>query len=309
MIYDIVLSLQNGYENRTEIIKNLIFSNYYDSCIKVGNDVFSQVLSKNNEKIPFQYIPIAIKFSIPCLIGLECLIDMNKLNRELSLLEDNVDLNELFYLYNDSVIKIDDKDHFLSEFDNLKIKHLFGFIPNMISKEDFIDKYSRTLVEGAGGYYGLNGMSFNRFNNYNILNSTEAFKIVNPKQIGNIIGVVNLVELFNDFSRENNEILFNFFNDKENDNNIYCNLINHDLSISFDWINLDKIKTAIHMTGCSIIYFQGLSITKALDTIGLIINGEPKILTKPYKIEIQIQTEINKYFRYNNNLSDILFLH
>jgi hypothetical protein len=285
-----------------------VLANYYDSCIKVGNDVFSQVLSKNNEKISFKYIPIAIKFSIQCLVGVDSLIELSKLNREISMLEDNIDLEELFFLYEDSVIKIDDKQHFLKEFDTLKIKHLFGFIPNIISKEEFIYKHDRTLVEGAGGYYGLDGSSFNRFNKFNLLNSTEAFKIVNPKQIGNIIGVVNLVELFNDFTRDNNDLLFNLFNDKSNDNNIYCNLLNHDLSISFDWLNLDKIKKAINMTGCSIIYFQGLSIIKTLDEIGLILNGETKILTKPYKIEIQIQTEINKYFRYNSNLSDICFL-
>ena len=44
MIYDILFSLQNGFENKSLIMPYILKNTYFDSCIKIGNDIIPQKL-------------------------------------------------------------------------------------------------------------------------------------------------------------------------------------------------------------------------------------------------------------------------
>ena len=58
MIVDCSLSLQNGFENRGLIVPYLFKYNYYDCCIKVGNEVTPQKLFVNSNFIELSFITI-----------------------------------------------------------------------------------------------------------------------------------------------------------------------------------------------------------------------------------------------------------
>ena len=90
MIYDILISLQNGFENKSLVMPYILKNTFFDSCIKIGNDLIPQKLRLNNDftnYIEFLYPPPFI-IVIPCFMGENSLLDLKYLKRKLMLLKD-----------------------------------------------------------------------------------------------------------------------------------------------------------------------------------------------------------------------------
>ena len=273
MLVDFSMSLQNGYENRGLIMPYLHKYNFYDCCIKVGNDLSSQKVIINGSLRQLDVIPVMIVKYVPCLIGVDSIIDIDIFKKEILLLKPYFDLDVLLFVSSNSCIKYRGDKFFISEMDASRILNIFGFMPNIIDFNIFLYKYSHPFFDCAGGFYNKDGGVFNRFREQDLSNSSEALAKINPRIVGNIIGIFNIFEVYKGFSSENSEELYNYISKNYNST---CQIFYNDYLLSYKWLNLDKINTAIKTTGANIICCFGLHKIKYINNFILIIDGEEK---------------------------------
>ena len=300
MISDVIISIYNGYENKALVIEDLIKRNYYDCCLKSGSEHISQTCIKYGKKISLKIIPICILSNIPCLIGIGGPINIDTLNSEINLLlKINIDIHKLLYIDENTTIIHKDSKLKYGDIHFLKLKTILTNPPIKITVNKFTLYYNRPLYEGANGFYSYNG---NVFKNSDISSSTSIYSKLNPKLIGNIIGITNMFECYKNSSKNHIDDIYSAYEICSYRNNSTISL--DDLLLRFNWIDLDKLKLAIKQTGVNIVYILGLDIMKKLTKF--------EIFTNDSKLEFDNINEYKDYIIYIldsiDGVSDVIIL-
>ena len=286
MISDIVISIYNGFENKACVINELLKRNYYDCCIKGGSDYIEQSSLYKGKKIILKIIPICILSGIPCLIGIGGPIHIDKLNSEINLLiKSNIDIHKLLYIDENATIIHKDSKLKYGDIHFLKLKTILSNSPIKTSINKFLLYYNRRLYEGANGFYSYDG---DLFKNSDPSNTTTIYSKLNPKLIGNIIGVANIFECYKNSTKKHvNEIYAAYEEFNYNNSNI---ISLDDLLLSFNWIDIDKLKLAIKQTGVNIVYILGIDILKNVSNY--------IVYTNKSKIEFDNMNEFKDYITF-----------
>ena len=306
MIADIVLSLQNGFENRGIIIPYFYKNNLYDCCIKVGNDLVSQKVNYKNKILSLRYVPVLILKYVYCFIGDDSIIELNKFQGDIEVLKDNnIDFEHLLFISNNCCVKTNDSLFFLKDMNIAKITQLLGFVPNITSKQEFLKNYSRPLVDSAGGFFSSDGTEYNRFENIENIQSTVAFSSICYKYTGNLIGVISIFDSFKSYGGERGDTaIFNYLYKKFNTVNQFIYI---DLLLSYTWIDLDKINKAVNNTGVTILTIIGINVIYDMEYV-IIKDGikETTFYNSPEFIS-RIKKYISKFFKQNIQINEVLY--
>ena len=92
---DIIVGLQYGDEGKGKVVYNLIQKNNYDYCIRFnGGPNAGHTIYHNGKKIITKQIPTGIFYGLSCIIGSNCVLDLNKLKEEIELVE-SVGINDI----------------------------------------------------------------------------------------------------------------------------------------------------------------------------------------------------------------------
>lgn len=300
MLSDYVISLQNGYENRTHTIKTILNKKYYEGCIKYGVDIHPQLFKYSNEIVKFNIIPIAILFDIPCLIGLNSVIDLEALNIEIKRLKRlDIDVYKNLYIYEDAYIKINEKKYIVKNF-FLRSYKLFEYYPNTTSLYEFIDNKSMLLFEGANGINCQNGDPYDMLSDDYMNKNTNILGVYNPKYIGTIYGITNIFEIYSNINKPNVTALSDII--KYTDN-IYFKTNN--TLFYYNWLNLDTLIERITLYGINVLYINGLNLLKDLDIFEIIVNDSHKTFLSLSEYKRYIRTELINI----KTISDIIFIY
>lgn len=100
-ISDIVIGLQYGDEGKCKIVHALAKNaDAYDYCVRFnGGANAGHTIYHNGKKIVTHQVPSGILFGIPCIIGDNCYVDLDKLHVELAMLQDNgIKTSDMIYL-------------------------------------------------------------------------------------------------------------------------------------------------------------------------------------------------------------------
>lgn len=304
MIIDLVLSLQNGYENRGLITPYLYRYNFYDCCVKVGNDVIPQKVSINNILKELQVIPTMITKKIPCLIGVNSVIDVDQLKKEIKILKPYFDLDSLLFICKNTCIKYKGTNHFLNDLDKSRILNILEFIPNIVEYNKFLFNYSHPFIDCAGGFFDLDGNEFNMFKYSELTHSSLAFSNINPRYIGSVIGIVNMFEMFKGFKKPNNDLLYSFLTKNYNSS---VQILNKDYMLSYSWLDLDKVNSAIKRNGVNVICCYGINLIKHMESFSILIGGKEKKFESHEMCQNKIKNSLIDYFKLNSQITEILF--
>lgn len=268
MLADIILNLSTGYENKYPTIQSILNNEYYDCCIQVGSENINQSVLLNNEKISLSIIPQTIFHNIPCLIGLGCPINIDKYNKDINKLTNlNIDLDRLIFIEENSTLIYKDNISEFKSIQQIKLNNICSFIPTLISHDDFINSYTRPLYLSSNGYFTPTGKNYL---NGNINKCTYVKSIINPRIICNIIGVINIFQIYKNQNKFNIDEIYTICNTYENNYELFYN----DLLLSYNWFNIDKIKEIIISQGINILYIQGKILLEDLDKLYLIENDK-----------------------------------
>jgi adenylosuccinate synthase len=89
----VVVGLQHGDEGKGKVINYLTENNTYQVGVRFGGGPNAgHTFYKNGQKIATHHIPVSIAGDIVCLIGPTCVIDLTKLEKEITYLE-NIGIN------------------------------------------------------------------------------------------------------------------------------------------------------------------------------------------------------------------------
>ena len=100
-ISDIVIGLQYGDEGKGKIVHALAKNkDAYEYCVRFnGGANAGHTIYHNGVKIVTHQVPSGILFGIPCIIGDNCYVDLDKLLAELTMLQDNgITTRDMVYL-------------------------------------------------------------------------------------------------------------------------------------------------------------------------------------------------------------------
>ena len=100
-ISDIVIGLQYGDEGKGKIVHALAKNvDAYDYCVRFnGGANAGHTIYHDGKKIVTHQVPSGILFGIPCIIGDNCYVDLDKLHVELAMLQANgINTNDMIYL-------------------------------------------------------------------------------------------------------------------------------------------------------------------------------------------------------------------
>jgi len=109
LMIDIVVGLQYGDEGKGKVVNYLASEHNYDYCIRYnGGANAGHTIYKNGTKIVTHQIPTGIVYGIPCIIGDNCYLDIERLQREIYELNNiGIDIkNKLFISSKCNVITI-----------------------------------------------------------------------------------------------------------------------------------------------------------------------------------------------------------
>lgn len=310
MIYDILISLQNGFENRAVVLPHLLNNNFFDSCIKIGNDFIPQKLKINpalDTISDFYYLPVLLVKNIPCFIGENTLIDLDIFKKEIQIVDDIIDIDSLLFISNNTCIKINETIIYLKDLDSERVLNLFGFLPNIIKMSEFTSKYVKPIVEGGGGLNHYDGSDYNRYKNYDITCCLDVFTYLNIRYCANIIGVFNIINLSKPscYKVNNDEYLYKYINDKYPTDS---ELIHYDYLMSYSWIDLEALSKSINRAGVSTVFCIGLKIIKNLGKFYIKLKNEEKEFTNVKYNLLSIKSFISEYLNQHCNINDIIFI-
>ena len=87
---DIIIGLQYGDEGKGKVTKALIESVKYTHCVRFngGPNAGHTIYFKGNKLVTHQ-VPTGIVYGLTCIIGPCCVIDIDKLEKEITMLEEN----------------------------------------------------------------------------------------------------------------------------------------------------------------------------------------------------------------------------
>jgi adenylosuccinate synthase len=163
---DIVIGLQYGAEGKGKVIKCLLDSNNYALSVRFnGGPNAGHTIYKNGRKIILHQLPIGILYdNMSCLIGPNCVVDMDKLEKELDMVEDfikpNTIKNKLYLSYNAHVI-----------------------LPKHIDEDEKTDKIGSTKCGIRPTYRDKYDRCGTRIEKIPILDNRNRWRVVDPYEI------------------------------------------------------------------------------------------------------------------------------
>ena len=149
---DIIVGLQYGDEGKGKVVYNLIQKNNYDYCLRFnGGPNAGHTIYHNDKKIITRQIPTGIFYGLTCIIGSNCVLDLNKLEEEIKLVE-SVGISDvrdkLKIAYNCHIIK---EEHIIEDKNTDKIGSTGSGI-----RPVYREKYNRNGIR-AEAYADIHG--------------------------------------------------------------------------------------------------------------------------------------------------------
>ena len=269
MLSDVVINISNGFEDTSDVIKDVYSKNNYDAVIKYGIDEHPQNIEYKSTNINLCVIPTPIIYNKPCLIGFGDELNLELLNKEIGdLTKLNIDISRLLYIEESTLIE------------NIKLKNLkssrvqkyINCIFNRISLSEFTQKFNNICYISLKGQFNRDGSKYDNTKS----TSLSIFSICNPRNINNIIGFKDVIESHTGYDTENDVALYNIVQQNKIQLIGNKNIVNSIL-LNYYWIDLDKIINIIHSTGINIIYFTGSNLIKNMKIVYVIKNKKKLI--------------------------------
>lgn len=314
VICDIVVGLQYGDEGKGKVCYNLCSKGNYQYCIRyngipgVGHTIYTDNRCKlRDTKIILNQIPVGILLGLPSIIGTGCIIDVEKLEEEI----DNLTLlgiehikDNLYIAHNSKILNYNDenKTHYVWErvdiFKELKLSVIN--IPEyfLSLRNNFI----KVLFEGSQGFLNDRDWGEKIGNNSTVCTSGGIVCCGIPvTTVRNIYGVAKIYETFIGEKKYNvrDDLLYIKYREKE--------------GRECDWLNINKLKVAIAVNGCTHVIFNKCDIIetvkmfKVKNTSRDQILFNIKLLDNYDIIEFNDMLSLKKYITKEIELSSLKF--
>ena len=263
VICDIVVGLQYGDEGKGKVCYNLCSKGNYQYCIRyngipdVGHTIYTDSRCKlRDAKINLNQIPVGILLGIPSIIGTGCIIDIDKLEQEINnLTELGIEhiRENLYIAHNSKILNNNKETYYVWERGDI-FKELRLSVINI--PEYFLslqNNFIKILFEGSQGFLNDRDWGENIKNNSTVCTSGGIVCCGIPvKTVRNVYGVAKIYETF--IGKKDYNIRDDLLSIKYRER--------HDREC--DWLNINKLKLAITVNGCTHVIFNKCDIIESV---------------------------------------------
>lgn len=290
MIYDYIIGLHCGFENKIDYLLNYYDTHIYDFCIKYECECLKSFYYKNDSLLFYKYIPLCIFNNIPFIIGEQSIINVDELKLEINqYMNINIDIENMLYISKNAIINYNDILYKIDEIENDQLAIIFdSFFPKIVDFNSILENKPMLIFESSKGVYDVNNEKFNKKSSS--ISTLNVFSLKNVKFCNNIIGIANIFETYNNFNLVNEQQLFNVNYIYER-NNSESNIKNT-ISKNYNWLNLDKLINTIKNTGTNIVIIVGSKLLTNIDKIKLFYNSKYIEFSNIHNYKLFIETKI-----------------
>lgn len=300
---DIVCGLAWGDEAKGKIVSSLIQKNEYDwVCRWCGSHNAGHTIYINNKKYVTHLVPAGVFYGIKCLIGPECLVNIDELIKELSYLRDEgIDTSQVFISENTHLISNEHKQEDINKYKKSQgstgkgvapcsrdkfgrigtrisqnthlLEELFKFNPNIVVGLSVLN--GNIICEGAQG----NWLDIN-YGNYPYVTSALTLPYsscslgFSPRKIRDIYGAAKIydtrVGVDPDFSDELlNDVILTKIADLGREFGATTGRTR-----KVNWLNLDKLIESINISGCNKVIMSKIDVLEKLGIFNLFFKNQ-----------------------------------
>lgn len=317
----VLVGLQHGDEGKGKISHYLASTKNYDAYVRFnGGPNAGHTIYSGGKKLVLHQIPSGILNKKSCLISSGCVVDINKLNAEATMLE-NIGIDTKKYLhiaYNahiitDSCIEQDKKSDSVGT-------TLAGIGPtysrkalrtgvrmceleteyNVVDPNEFVYNHSNIFMEGAQGFeLDIDNGDYPYVTSSSCITGAIFTNGVHPSISPRVYGVCKLYDTYVG-SKE--------FQPKHP---VFERLqkIGHEFGATTgrprqcNWLNLTQLKRSINANGVHVLYINKCDVIRELGTFIVIVNDKEK---KFYGYKKMIDY-VESYIKHNTSVESIIF--
>lgn len=287
MITDIVVGLQHGDEGKGKVTAHLLSKGTYTHCVRYnGGCNAGHTIYHKGEKLVTHHIPAGVLYGITSVIGNGCVLDPDKLFREIQKLESHgINVREHLKIASNAHVitkahKVEDsrdttigttrtgngpayRDKYARKgLRASEIPQLAEFIVDIVEE---LSGDTEILMEGAQGFWLDPDWGDYPYVTSSHTGTAAAIQNgVSPRSIRNVWGVIKAYETYvgkRDFQPD--EPIFNKIQEAGREYGATTGRVRQ-----CNWINLDQIKTAILLNGANRIIVNKMDVLRQLDAWG-----------------------------------------
>tara|TARA_Y100000589_G_C27194651_1_gene646255 strand:+ start:485 stop:1507 length:1023 start_codon:yes stop_codon:yes gene_type:complete len=294
---DVIVGLQHGDEGKGKITHILLKQNKYDLCIRYnGGPNAGHTIYHNNKKIVLHQIPCGILHGIKSIIGPGCVIDIDKLEEEIKMLEEsgienvrhNLKIAFNAHVITDENIKNDKNNNkvgttcsgigptYVNKYNRCGkriskyLREIYDLNLDVIDTIEYIhinNEFKNIFFEGAQGYeLDIDWGDYPYVTSSNCLSGNSFTCGVPPNTVNKIYGVCKLYETYvGSKNFEKKDIIFDKLRELGHEygattgRNRQCN-----------WLNIDRLIKALLCNGVNELIINKCDIIKELNVFKLI---------------------------------------
>lgn len=317
---DVVLSLQNGYENKNKCIAHILQNNFYDLYIKVNGGTNNTPILFDNKQVLLKEIPYSILFDIKTLISSSCVINIKNMNEDINTLKLlGININKLYVSTNTQITYLQDNEEHVSLFKTYMnkfsgkgilikeltmkeiIKHFKGNLVKCVDQYDIIKESKKKIIEQ---FYSFNldlDWCSNSDTSYTFNSTGYALSYVNPRSLNNVYGISSIFQVNN--SLINNKLNYNYIDKYSDELDSIKKYVNKDDYTCCLFLDIDLLIKNIEQNGVSTLFFTNCNVLIKLNIFKLFFKNS---------VESFISWEIFSNFILkilmdNSSVSEIIF--
>ena len=298
---DIIVDLQSGDTGKGKVTHSLLKSNYYDLVLRYnGGSNAGHTIYHKGKKIITHQIPAGVLYGIPSLIGLGCVVNLEKLEQEIDYLNNEgiVTKNLIFvdkrcHVVTDKHLEEDKKDSTIGttkqgigptykskygrtgtrvESLNLDSSNKFSIVDSLV----LFDNSSNILAEGAQGFaLDIDWGDYPYVTSSHCTSGSVCLNGIPPKKIDKIYGIAKAYETY--VGEKSFGMTHSAHFKIQELGQEYGATTGRPRKVN--WINLDQLKVAMKVNGVTDIIINKIDILDQIGIYGYIVDGKEFLLS------------------------------
>jgi adenylosuccinate synthase len=289
---DVLVGLQAGDEGKGKITHALLKSNSYDLVVRYnGGSNAGHTVYHNGQKIVTHQVPMGVLHGIPSIIGLGCVVNLEKLEQELADL-DAAGINTTGLLFIDKRAHVVTPEHLEEDSQDTRLgttrqgigpayRHKYGRTGARMEDVEVGSDVPFKVIDSYDMLFSRNGMSYRvlcegaqgwqidvDWGDYPYVTSSHCtvgsacLNGIPPKKIREVIGTIKAYETYSGFKQ--------MFMDEDDADLVRLQELGNEFGATTGrarktrWMDLQEVIKACNVNGVTRLYINKLDILEAL---------------------------------------------
>jgi adenylosuccinate synthase len=291
---DVLVGLQAGDEGKGKITHALLHRGGYDLVVRYnGGSNAGHTVYHNGHKIVTHQVPMGVLFGIPSIIGLGCVVNLEKLEQELQDLH-TLGINTTDLVFIDKRAHVVTPEHLIEDNQDTRLgttrqgigpayRHKYGRTGVRMEDVEVSPSAPFKMIDSYDMFFNRNGLSYRVFcegaqgwqidvdwGDYPYVTSSHCtvgsacLNGIPPKKIRDVIGTMKAYETYSGFKQT--------FMDENDQDLVRLQVVGQEFGATTGrarktrWLDLDEVIRACNVNGVTKLYINKVDILEEVGT-------------------------------------------